>query len=158
MAVAVVLLTALAGCSSGSTGTLHVQATDAPGAIDDFQSLLVTVDTIEIRDGNGTHSYEPANATFDLVKLTNGNLTTLFKDEVPAGTYSRMELVISGIEGTLTSGAEVEVKAPKGSIFLPIKFTVEAGQQTDFLFDIHVVKTGQGYNLQPNAAGSRTSK
>ncbi|MEK6985539.1 MAG: DUF4382 domain-containing protein [Candidatus Thermoplasmatota archaeon] len=154
---------ALAGCASGETGTLGVHVTDAPGAIGDFSSLTIVVSEIvlKVKDKEGMEkeaAFAPAAASFDLVKLLNGNLTTLFRDDVPAGNYSKMELVISSASGVLKAdGSAVTVKAPKGSIFLPTKFTVEAGKEVDFLFDIHVVSKGSGdYSLQPNAGGSKT--
>ncbi len=156
---AALLLTALslAGCAS-SEGTLGVHVTDAPGAIGDFTSLTITVSAIELKDkdGGGSTSFAPASPTFDLVRLLNGNLTTLFRDSVPAGNYSKLELVIASAQGVLKSGGTVEVAAPKGSIFLPTQFTVKGGGNVDFLFDIHVVAKGNGaYSLQPNAGGSR---
>lgn len=153
---------ALAGCASGDSGTLGVHVTDAPGAIDDFSSLTIVVSEIllKVKDKEGKEkepSFAPASPSFDLVKLLNGNLTTLFRDPVPAGNYSKMELVISSATGVLKTGETVDVKAPKGSIFLNTKFTVEAGKEVDFLFDIHVVAKGKGdYGLQPNAGGSKT--
>ncbi len=153
---------ALAGCAAGGEGTVGVHVTDAPGAIGDFASLTIVVSAIEMKskDKDGADkdaSYAPASPTFDLVKLVNGNLTTLFRDPVPAGNYSKLELVIASATGVLKSnGSTVTVKAPKGSIFLPVKFTVEAGKDVDFLFDVHVVAKGSGdYSLQPNAGGSK---
>jgi hypothetical protein len=116
---------------------------------------------MKVKDKDGAEknaSYAPASPTFDLVKLVSGNLTTLFRDTVPAGNYSKLELVVSSAQGVLKAGGQtVQVKAPKGSIFLTTKFTVEAGKEVDFLFDVHVVAKGNGdYSLQPNATGSKT--
>lgn len=149
----------LAGCTA-SSGTLTVQATDAPDNIGDFTSLTIDVSSIEAKSGDGVKSFTPAHGSFDLVKLQAGNLTTLFKDQVPAGNYSKLELVITKATGVLKAdGKSVDVKAPKGSIFLPGSFTVEAGKETVFLFDIHVVAKGSGeYSLQPNAGGSKVTK
>ena len=52
-----------------------------------------------------------------------------------------------------------EYRQSKGSIFLPLQFKVAAGQETSFVFDMHVVAKGNGdYSLQPNAGGSRASR
>lgn len=149
----------LAGCAS-STGTLQVQATDAPDNIGDFSSLTITVSSIDVQGTGGSTSYTPSQPTFDLTKLTNGNTTTLFKDQVAAGNYSRLEFKVASAKGVLRAGgAAIDVKSPSGTLFLNKHFTVGAGETTTFVFDIHVVKKGTGdYSLQPNAAGSRANR
>jgi len=148
---------ALSGCTGSGDGTLTVQATDAPDNIADFSSLTIEVSSIDVTGSDGVHSYTPATSSFDLTKLTNGNTTTLFHGAVANGTYSKVEFVVAKATGTLkSSGQSVDLTAPKGSIFLTQQFTVGSGQETTFLFDIHVVAKGNGsYALAPNAGGSR---
>jgi len=157
--VSVAFLTALAlsGCTGSGDGTLTVQATDAPDNLGDFSSLTIEVSSIDVTGPHGVQSYTPATSSFDLTKLASGNTTTLFHGSVANGTYSKVEFVIAKATGVLkSSGQSVDVGAPKGSIFLPQQFTVGAGQETTFLFDIHVVAKGNGaYALAPNAGGSR---
>ncbi|MEA3189639.1 MAG: hypothetical protein QOD77_221 [Thermoplasmata archaeon] len=156
-------LTALAGCSSsGGDGTLNVHVTDAPGAIGDFTSLTITVSSIELKHkGNDgvekTDAYTPDDKEFDLAKLTNGNVTTIFGGKVANGTYTKMEFIVASATGVLAAdGKTVQVDAPKGSIFVNTQFTVGDGSEVDFVFDIHVVAKGNGgYSLQPNAGGSK---
>jgi hypothetical protein len=155
------LLTALlAGCASSGTGTLDVQATDAPDNLGDFSSLTVTVSSIDVQGEGGSHSYAPSHPSFDLAKLANGNTTSLFRDAVAAGNYTRIEFQVSGATGVLKAdGSSIAVKAPGGTIFLNQRFTVGGGQVTTFVFDLHVVKKGNGdYSLQPNASGSRSDR
>jgi hypothetical protein len=154
--VAIALLT-LAGCLSSGSGTLDVQATDAPDNLDDFRHLNVTVTSIVIRmkDG-GDKSYTPSSSTFDLTTLNGGTTKSLFKDDVPAGNYTRLELKVQDAMGDLKAGGSVAVKAPSGTLFLNRGFTVEEGKTTTFVFDIQVHKLGNGgYNFQPNASGSK---
>lgn len=149
-----------AGCASKS-GTLAVQATDAPDDLGDFSSLTVHVDRITVHgDGISNKSYTPASPTFDLTRLHDGNLTTLFNGSVAAGTYTYLELHIQSAQGTLKSGGgSVQVAAPSSRIFLNTHFTVEEGKQTTFVFDVQVHKLGNGdYQLKPNAAGSRANR
>ena len=152
----------LAGCSSNSgSGTLAVQASDAPDDLGDFSSLTVHVDRITIQgDGGGNHSYTPANPTFDLTQLHDGNLTTLFNGSVPAGNYTYLELHIQSATGVLKDGGQtVDVKAPSSRIFLNTHFQVASGQQTTFLFDVQVHQVGNGdYQLKPNASGSHADR
>ena len=149
-----------AGCASKS-GTLAVQATDAPDDLGDFSSLTVHVDRITVHgEGISNKSYSPASPTFDLTQLRDGNLTTLFNGSVAAGAYTYLELHIQSAEGVLKSGgSSIQVTAPSSRIFLNTHFTVEEGRQTTFVFDVQVHKVGNGdYQLKPNAAGSRASR
>ncbi|MCA1811202.1 MAG: DUF4382 domain-containing protein [Halobacteriales archaeon] len=136
-----------------------MHATDAPDDIGDFSSLTIQVARINLKGGGAggaNSSYAPATSSFDLTKLTNGNLTTLFKDQVPAGNYTYLEIEVSSATGVLKAGGKsVDVKAPSNRIFLNTHFEVKAGQETDFLFDIQVHMVGNGdYQLKPNAGGS----
>lgn len=149
-------LALLAGCTSG-TGTLTVHATDAPDNLGDFSSLTVQVAHINLQDAGGkAQSFTPATSSFDLTKLKNGNLTTLFHDQVPAGNYTYLEIEISSATGVLkATGQSVDVKAPSNRIFLNTHFEVKAGQETNFVFDVQVHMVGNGdYQLKPNATGS----
>ena len=151
----------LSGCSGSGSGNLSLHATDAPDNIGDFSSLMIEVDEILVKHkgsdgGEKEASYEAASSSFDLTKLTSGNVTTLFSKPVEAGNYTRIELVIAKATGTLKAdNRTVEVKAPKGSLFVNQHFTVGDGSDVHFLFDIHVVAKGNGeYSLQPNGGGS----
>ncbi|MHB8603698.1 MAG: DUF4382 domain-containing protein [Thermoplasmatota archaeon] len=148
----------VAGCTSSGNGTLTVAATDAPDNLGDFSALTVTVSAIEVFGANGPTSYAPSTPTFDLTKLTSGNVSTLFSGPVPPGNYSKLQLDISSGTGTLKSGGAADVKAPGGKLFLALAFTVASGKETKFTFDIQVVKLGNGgYNFQPNATGSKAA-
>lgn len=163
LAALTLALTVLAGCSSsGGDGKLNVHVTDAPGAIDEFASLDIVVSSILLKHkGNDgaekVDNYTPDDKTFDLTKLTNGNITTIFGGSVDNGTYTKMEFVIESASGVLKADNKtVEVSTPKGSMFVNTQFTVGSGQEVDFVFDIHVVSKGNGtYSLQPNAGGSK---
>lgn len=157
---AALLALLLSGCATKS-GTLAVQASDAPDDLGDFTSLTVTVDKITIHgEGAQNKSYTPAHPTFDLTQLKDGNVSTLFNGSVAAGTYTYLELHIQSAQGVLAAGgSSVDVKAPSDRIFLNTHFTVAAGQQTTFVFDVQVHKVGTGdYQLKPNASGSHASR
>lgn len=158
LASTALLLTALlSGCASSGTGTLDVQATDAPDNLGDFANLMITVSSIDVQGSGGAHSYNPSHPTFDLTKLKDGNTTSLFRDQVAVGNYSKMEFKISSAVGILNSnGTQVDVKVPSGTMFVNQHFAVSEGSTTTFVFDIHVVRQGNGgYSLQPNASGSK---
>ena len=160
------LALALSGCTGGdATGRMNLHVTDAPDAIGDFAYLNVTVTHIVLHAKGGNASdeggltFEPASRTFDLTKLTNGNVTTIFAGDVPAGAYGKMTLQVEDAQGVLQNGTTVPVKAPSRRLFLTMDFTVAEGQETDFLFDVQVHRLGNGdYQLQPNADGSGPGK
>ena len=167
----VTVVLAVSGCMGGdATGRMNLHVTDAPDNIGDFASLNVTVTKIVLKakddketDENKTDAkltFAPASATFDLTKLTGGNVSTIFSGDVPAGNYTKMTLYVEDAQGVLRSnGTTVPVKAPSGRLFLNTDFAVEEGKETDFLFDIQVHLTGAGeYQFKPNADGSGPGK
>lgn len=154
---------ALAGCvgGEGGEGRFVLFVTDQPNAIDDFSSLTVTVDRIVIATGdNETQTLEPAEPTFDLTQLLEGNTSTLFNGTVPTGEYTRLDLYVSEATGVLRAdGSTVDVGAPSGRIFLNTAFTISEDETTTFLFDVQVIRLGNGeYQLKPNADGSGPDK
>lgn len=168
-ALLVLLPLVLAGCTGGDgAGTFRLHVTDEPDDIGDFAHLNVTVAQIVLHakgedDPNSTRGQvatSPRNGTFDLTRLTNGNVTTIFEGNVPAGAYGKLTLVLlGGARGVLLNGTEVDVKAPSNRLFLNADFTIAEGEETDFLFDVQVHRTGNGeYQLKPNATGSGPGK
>ena len=157
-AIALTLLSTLllAGCTS-SGGTLNLHVTDAPDNIGDFAVLNVTVEKITLTSKDGKDKeYAPSSGTFDLTKLTSGNVSTIFGGKVDGGNYTKLTLQIKDAKGVLKAdGSQVDVKAPGGKLFLTTSFEIADGKETDFLFDVQVHQEGNGsYAFQPNATGS----
>lgn len=156
-----VLAVAIAGCTSADTGTFTLRVTDAPDNIGDFSYLNVTVTGITLTAKDDSKVELNASApTFDLTKLTSGNTTTIFSDEVPVGNYTRLDLFFENASGVLAAdNSTVSVKAPSGRIFLNTAFEIAAGAETEFLFDVQVHKLGNDeYQFKPNADGSGPRK
>lgn len=61
------------------------------------------------------------------------------------------------IEGTLKSGEQVEFSRSSGKILLTNSFSVEGESTTEFVFDLAVGQTSDGYVLLPNPAESGTN-
>jgi hypothetical protein len=100
------LLVAFAGCdstntgASDDTGTLRVLLTDAPG---DFLAAVVTIEQVYLQAEEGDDDPEDGRTilsddqvTVDLLTLQNEVLAIVENEEVPAGTYHQLRLVISG--------------------------------------------------------------
>jgi hypothetical protein len=173
LALFAALTLAISGCMGGN-GNLSVKATDAPGNIDDFKSVMVTVPTIKVHqsgkggdsdsDGNESGSgwksfdVDASRQVFDLAKLLNGNTTQLLNASLPAGKYTQIRLMATKAEGTLKNGSMVSVAVPNNSLKIVKSFDIAEGKTTTFVVDINVVKDGKGYKLSPVIGKSIVSK
>lgn len=87
--------------------------------------------------------------TVDLTEVVGDKATGIFDGELPAGTYTKIELHATDVEG-MVDGEEVAVKIPSEKLQIVKSFEVVADENTSFVFDINVVKKGpNGYNLLP---------
>jgi hypothetical protein len=98
------------------------------------------------------------NVTLDLTELQGDNATLVEQFEVPNGTYDKVFVHIGEVEGTLTSGEQVNVKLPSQKLHINEEFTVGANDSVDFVFDITVFKAGNSgkYILKPVVTESGT--
>ncbi|MFD1526711.1 DUF4382 domain-containing protein, partial [Halolamina salina] len=174
------------GGSDGSgEGTVNMYISDQNNAIDDFEHLNVTVtqiaahrvddsegdaeesetevsetevsETEEIdAEDDGWVTQDVDNVTVDLTELQGNNATVVGQIDAPNGTYDKVFVHISDVNGTLTDGSSTNVKLPSSKLHLNEEFTVGNGEEIDFVFDITVVKRGQSgsYNIQPVASES----
>lgn len=93
-------------------------------------------------------------ATVDLTQVVGDKAVSVFEGELEAGTYSKVELHAAGIEG-IVDGERVDVKIPSGKLQIVHGFEIHPDEPVEFVFDIHVVKKGNGgYNLRPVVSGS----
>ena len=85
----------------------------------------------------------------DLTTVVGDKATGIFEDGLPAGRYTKVELYVAEVDGVV-DGEQADVKLPSGKLQLTKPFTVEADSSMSFVFDISVVKKGNGgYNLLP---------
>ncbi|MFA9517380.1 DUF4382 domain-containing protein [Halopenitus sp. H-Gu1] len=89
-------------------------------------------------------------ATVDLTQVVDGDAMPVFEGELSEGTYQKVELHVSEIEG-IVDGEQVEVMVPSGKLQITKPFEIRAEEATSFVFDINVVKRGNqaSYNLNP---------
>ncbi len=148
--------------TSNEFGNFVFYVSDAPNDIGDFQSLTVTIESIELKpQGSGPWiSITPADAEADLVQLQGDLAVELWRGDVPEGEYSAAFVRISDIEGILASSGEAaSVDLPSDRLHINADFSVVDGSATDFVFDITVHSTGTSggasrYVLQPVASES----
>ncbi len=93
--------------------------------------------------------------TVDLTQVIGEDATAVFDGEIPAGTYAKVELEVSAVEG-IVEGEAVDVKLPSEKLQITNEFEVTPDEPVSFVFDINVVKRGKnnGYILKPVISGS----
>ncbi|OYR42463.1 hypothetical protein DJ82_02430 [Halorubrum sp. Ib24] len=94
-------------------------------------------------------------ATVDLTRVIEEDAMAVFDGEIPAGSYEKIELSVSAVEG-IVDGGEVDVKLPSEKLRITNGFEVTPDEPVSFVFDINVVKRGpnNGYILKPVISGS----
>jgi hypothetical protein len=166
------------GSSGGGTGTLSMALTDS--ATDKYSAIYVTIDEVQVNKkdstSNGNSGWKTVATpmkTYNLLKLVNGVTETLGEDELEAGTYHQIRLIIgktaeseNNINGephpdanyvVLNDGSYVHLKVPSGyntGVKLVHNFEVEEGSFVELVLDFEacrsVVETGSGkYILKP---------
>lgn len=157
---------------------------DLPADIGDFDSLDVTFDSARIFEGEDGDADEEEDsqesdaddngagddadergrghsvldldgATVDLTQVIGDRAMPVFEGMLSPGTYRKVELHVATIEG-IVDGEAAEVKVPSEKLQITKPFEVRADDTVDFVFDINVVRRGQGnrYNLTPVVSGS----
>jgi hypothetical protein len=108
-------------------------------------------------DGEGAENEEDGGfavhdldgATVDLTEVVGDRAISVLDGELEAGRYSKIELYAEPVDGVV-DGESVDVKIPSGKLQIVKSFEVVAGESLEFVFDINVVKKGNGgYNLLP---------
>jgi len=159
--IALTLLTSLglvgASCVpivEAKTGTIEVWVTDAPPEYN-IASIDITFSEVAVHkagnDGEGGWiTLEIVGGSFDLLELQAEDLEALLAtEEVTAGKYTQLRVIIDTIEVTLEGvGEPPEVILPSGELKFVRPFEVVDGETTIILLDFDaeksVVVTGQG--------------
>ena len=164
----------------GETGTVSVGLTDS--ATGQYLAIYVTIDEVQVNKNDGSSSGNSgwktvANPmkTYNLLKLVNGVTEILGEDELAAGTYHQIRLIIgktaeseNNIDGVPHPYANYVVLNDGDGLYVPLKipsgyqtgvklvhtFVVEDGGFVELVLDFEacksVVETGIGkYILKP---------
>jgi hypothetical protein len=156
------------GTSPGGTGYLRFLLSDDDSevaAIDDFESVIITVNKIGFQRGgeSGNWTESDVSWTGDLLDLIGTNATVIWNGYIDAGYYTKAFIYVSNVVGNLTAEAgggqaDIWVPSDKFQITMPeIPFYVtEGGAIVDFVFDVTVVKSGESgqYLIMPQVAES----
>jgi len=124
-----------------ATETETVEPTETEADEDDESETEDDEGGFVVRDLDG--------ATVDLTEVVGDRAIGVLDGELEAGRYSKVELYAESVDG-IVAGESVDVKIPSEKLQLTKPFEVVAGESVDFVFDINVVKKGNGgYNLLP---------
>ena len=175
-------LIAMVGCNGGSptegTGTLSLALTDS--SCSGFKAIYVTIDEVQVKINNnspngngGWYSIAKPMKTYNLLKLVNGISEVLGENELEAGTYQQLRLIIgknpesaNNINGEAHPDANYVVliddsyellKIPSGSqtgVKLVHTFDIVEGSFSELMLDFEacksIVETGSGkFLLKP---------
>ena len=174
--------------STSGSGTVQFYVSDEENAIGQFEHLNVTVTSVGFQradasgDAGATGNASAdttmgANATtaaenetgewverdvdsrtVDLTELQGANATLLGDLSVPSGEYGKVFVHVGGVNGTLQTGEQVNVKLPSQKLQLSRGFAVSSESSVNFVFDITVFEAGNSgkFVLKPVASESGT--
>jgi len=163
---------------SGALGAFRLLISDQPAAIEDFDSLDVTLSSARVfraeegeevtsaavtgtastateesddeDDSGGVVEFDLDDVTVDLTQVVGDRAVSVLEGELEAGRYSGIELRVASAEGVV-DGESVDVMVPSDRLRIVRPFEVAADTELEFVFDINVVRKGQSgeYNLLP---------
>jgi len=151
---------------TGGTAWLNVRLTDAPG---DFDAVFIDVQHVRVHrsedlepdngeaknDGWTTINDEPVRV--DLLELRNGNTIQLGDEELDAGNYNQIRLVLGPDNTVVIDGESFPLKTPsaqQSGLKLQIDARIEEGEIYKLLIDFDagrsIVETDNGkFILKP---------
>ena len=138
-------------------GNFVFYLSDAPNDIADFESLTLTIDSIELKPSSGPSvSITPDGEPVDVAPLQGDLARELWRGDVPPGDYKAVLIQVSAVEGILaSSGQFADVVLPSEKLRVSVDFSVVDGEPTSFVFDVTVHRNGNGslnrYILSPQA-------
>lgn len=142
-------------------GNFAFLISDAPNAIDDFESLNLTISKIGLHQKGGKWvEFTPETSQVDLALLQGDLAQQVWRGDVPKGQYDEAVLYVTGTSGVLkNSGETVNIKLSSNKLRLVMPFEISGDSVTEFVYDVTVIATGGGrYNLKPVAEQSGTDK
>jgi hypothetical protein len=164
-AIAVSGALAVAGCSSGggsNTGNLTLGLTDGP--VEEADRVVIRVTGVEVRSADGAAEiYDISDGcdgdlidgdgfcTIDLLELQGENRAVLFSEELSAGAYDQIRLLVDAQRNTFDSYLVPKDSDEMCSLFIPSSaqtglkipsdITVSANGVSDFTLDFDVRKS-----------------
>ena len=133
-------------------GNFVLLISDDVNAIEDFESLLVSITRVEILpsgDSGERIQFTPETIIVDLTQVKGEATQEIWRGSIPEGEYAKVVLYVDSVEGVLKeakilegTGPNVEVKLPSDKLQVSIPFQIMADTVTSFTFDVTVVSAG----------------
>ena len=142
-------------------GNFRLLISDEKNAIEDFASLLVSIDRVGLQQGGESGGWTEfdvpeQDATVDLVLLQGDNAQEVLKASVSPGQYSKVFIHVNEVTGFLLADPTTSftIKLPSNKLQINMPFEVFESFVTTFVYDITVVaagnqKSGIKYILKP---------
>ena len=155
------------GAATGeSDANFRFLISDDVNEIDNFSSVIVTVSKIGFQQGGesgGWQEFTPDITEVDLKPLSGDNALEIWSGNLSAGTYSKVFIYVTEVNGTLIpelGGERADIKLPSNKLQISKPFTISENETTSFVYDITVIKAGQSgqYILQPQISESGADK
>ena len=136
-----VALASASGAGEEESGEVVVLITDHREAIDDFSSLVLTVEGARLhlrgaRTDEGWRAIMVEPVGIDLTRYKDGATVELARERVPVGRYDAAEVLATAARGVVKSGERVEV--PLELTPARVDVHVRADQVTQVTFDLIV--------------------
>lgn len=173
--VLIAITTVLIGCEvtdngDGGTAQMTVQLTDAPGDYDavwiDIQSVRVHLEedikteeteTDEEAEEDGWITLNEDPVRVNLLELRNGNTIQIGDEEIKAGEYHQIRLILGNDNEVVVNGESYALTTPsaqQSGLKLNLDAEIEDGEVYNLLIDFDagrsIVETGNGkYILKP---------
>lgn len=144
-------------------GSFAFLISDQPNAIEDFESLNVTITSIGLLLGDESGEWvelTPQLTQVDLTQLKGENAQEIWSGSVPEGQYTKVFINVSDVQGVLKeTGIIVDIKLPSGRLQINSSFEVTPESAVSFVYDITVVAAGRPgdpnkYIIKPQAGES----
>lgn len=137
--------------NEGSFGSVGILLKDAPA--DEFQHIYITITEISLLPANNEGNplvvfTSDAGYTIDLLDLKDQDFLLTLNEQVPAGTYSKVRMKISGIDavGGPCNGMDIDLPSGKIDVNPQGSFVVQQGEVLYLRLDIDANKS---INLHP---------
>ncbi|WP_324665933.1 DUF4382 domain-containing protein [Haloarcula sediminis] len=127
-----------AEATATETETATATGTDAEDGTDDEDDAE-----------GGFTVFDLDSPTVDLTQVVGEKAIGVLDGKLETGEYSKIELYVSDVNGVV-DGESVDVTVPSNKLQITKPFEITADEPIEFVFDINVVKKGNGgYNLLP---------
>lgn len=136
--------------------SFRLLVSDQPADIADFEYLNIPILHTRIfieEDGEESFIEEDINVTVDLTQLVGSASIEVLELDLEPGDYTKIELYVDqpNIDAATVDKSAADIFVPSGKLMIENDFTIVEGEQVTFVFDINIIKKGQGteYNLIP---------